>query len=172
MKYQLLSHQGNVLFAHGNHLIPFYPVVPHLEKLLQQYKTVSFQPHITISSFNPAGELYAPERLPYGSLEDSGNETTPDFFSTDRHQTSINSPDDDTSSPLIFDNSQQPPTTLNDQANTIQTDTITPTAPPLGATSYQTSVYSQFRTTRYLRRQPVKDYSTHIPPSKYYFHSG
>ena len=153
-------------------MIPFYPVVPHLEQLFQQYETVSFKPHITISSFNLAGELYARERLLYDSLEDSGNETTPDFFLTDRHQTSINSPDDDTSSSLIFDNSQQQRTTLNDQANTIRTDTITPTLPPLGATSYQTSVYSQFRTTRRLRRQPVKDYSTHIPPSKFYFHSG
>ena len=162
MKYQLLSHQGNVLFAHRNHLIPFYHVVTHLEKLFQQNKTVSFKPHITISSFNPAGEIYAPERLPYDLLEDSGNETTPDFFLTDRHQTSINSPDDDTSSPLIFDNSQQPPTTLNDQGNTNQTDNITPTVPPLGATSSQSSVFSQSRKTCRLRR-PVKDYRTHIP---------
>ena len=56
--------------------------------------------------------------------------------------------------------------------NTNQTDTKTPTAPPLGATSSQTSVYSQSRTTRRLRRQPVKDYRTHVPPSKYYFYSG
>ena len=60
VNYELLSPQGNNLIAHRNHLIPFYPGFPHLEKLLEQYKTVFFNWHITISSFNPFDEFYSP----------------------------------------------------------------------------------------------------------------
>ena len=83
----------------------------------------------------------------------------------------MNSPDEDISSPLIFDNSQQTPTTPTDHTNTNQMDTILPTALPPGATTSQFSVFSQSQTTRRLRRQPVTDYRTHKPPSEIYFHS-
>ena len=118
--YGLLSDQANILFVHRNHSIPFHPVVPHLETHIQPNKTVCFNPHITISLFNPAGEIITAKRTSYDSLENFDNEITSGFILTDNHHTSINSPDEDTSSPLMFDNSQQPPTTPIDQTNTNQ----------------------------------------------------
>ena len=87
VNYELLLRQGEILFAHRNHLIPFNPVVPHLEELVQHYKTASFNPHTTISSFNPADDMLSPEQSTFHLLENSDKETTPDFVLTDRHHT-------------------------------------------------------------------------------------
>ena len=60
VKYDILWNQSKVFFASRNHLNPLYPVVRSLEKLLQQIETVASYPQITISSFNPAEEVYSP----------------------------------------------------------------------------------------------------------------
>ena len=91
---------------------------------------------------------------------------------TDRQHLSINSSDNDISSAAIFDIYQQAPATPIDQLNTNHTDTKPPTAPPLGATFSQFSVFRQSRTTRRLRQLPVKIYRTHVPASRSCFHSG
>ena len=72
----------------------------------------------------------------------------------------------------MLENSQKPHIMAANQKNNNQTDTISPTTPPLDATFSQTSNFSQSRTTRRLRLQPVTPYLTHIPQSKIYIHSG
>ena len=124
VNYELLSHQRKNIFAQRNRLIPFHLVVPHLEKFILHFKMFSFNTHILISSFNPADEGNSPERSPYDSLENFDNETTPDFILTDRHHTSLSSTEEDISSPIMFDNSQQTQTTSFEQTNTNQADTI------------------------------------------------
>ena len=161
--YESLWHQRNTLFAHRYLLIPLYPVVPFSGRLFKQYKTVSIQPHKTISWCNPAVAKYQIERVPYVSIEYSDNDNTPDFTLTDRQHTSINSRDEDTSSSLMLDISQQSPTWPKDETNSKPNDTIPPTVPRLGATSFQTPAFFQSPTVQRPRRQPVKDYRMHKP---------
>ena len=72
----------------------------------------------------------------------------------------------------MLENSQQPPSMSTGQTKQNQIDTMPLTAPALNATSSQTFICSQSRTTHPLRRQPIKNYSNHIHASKIYFQSG
>ena len=64
---------------------------------------------------------------------------------------------------------RQPPPTPTDPTNYNQTDTMSPTEHALDAISFQASTISLFRTTRRVRKQPVKDYRTNEPLSKIFF---
>ena len=140
MSYDLLSHQKKLLLVHRNRLISFHPVVPLLEKTFS--KKNSPNPHTIISSFNPAKEIISPEQSPIDSLEDSDNETTKDSTLTDRCHNSKNAFYEHTSSPIMLDNSQHPPTTPIGQTNIIHTDSKPTTSPPAGNMSAQISVFS------------------------------
>ena len=153
MNYGLLSHHWKKVFVHQNQFIPFYPVVIISKNLIQHYKAVSIIPSITIFSFNPTDETQASGRLPDDSLQKSGNETTIDLMLTDRHQNSKHFPDKETLSPSTLDIFQEPSTTTNDWTK-------------LAAIFCQRFTNSQFRTTRRLRRKPVKNNHTNIPASE------
>ena len=54
-----------ILFAHRNHLILLCAAVFLLELFVDQYETVSFIPHKTLSTFNSAEEIFAQEQSPF-----------------------------------------------------------------------------------------------------------
>ena len=159
VKYEKVAQRAIILFAQQNHLTLYYPSLFFKKNLFSKIKQFFFQSHVTISSGNPADEKCLPKWSPYDSLEDSEKENRTIFTLTDRHHNSLNATDVHTSSPILLDNSQQPLLRQMLIKNN-QDDTLAPTVPPLGATTSQTSVISQFRKTRCLRRQHVKDYRT------------
>ena len=122
------------MFAHRNHLIPFYFITPYLEKLVRKFLTISFNPHITTSPINPTENIHSPERSPYDSFENSGEETTPDPKLLDNVRTPF---DAYLSSPLSFDNSQQIGKDPNIQIKKLQVATIIPPTSPVDTTSSQ-----------------------------------
>ena len=67
VKDELLSLQGKLLFAVWSLLNSFYPIVSHLQKSFEKQKTVSFNPHINLSSFNTAKQTHSPQPLPWDS---------------------------------------------------------------------------------------------------------
>ena len=114
------------MLAHRYDLILFYPITQYLQKLIQKYKTVSFNPNIIISPFNPSENKNSPEKYPYDSLENSDEETTPDTNLIDNERTPF---DANLSPPLSFENSQQIPREPNNQINKPQLDEIIPSTP-------------------------------------------
>ena len=53
VNYELISPKGETLISHRNHLIPYRPISPHLEKLIDSYKNISSTSKLTIIPLIP-----------------------------------------------------------------------------------------------------------------------
>ena len=165
VNYELLSPKGETLISHRNHLIPYRPISPHLEKLIDSYKNKPSDSKLKIIPLNPpllpdtnfndvpstSQAQPSPARLSQPSSNDNPfniNIPMPDF--PHRETQDNNYP----SSPPLFPDT---PPTQNPFDSGFDPNLSNGPTPQI----------SQPRTTR-LRRQPVKDYRTYIPPSKLY----
>ena len=170
------------------------PTIPIIGKINSKYKTVSFNPRITIYPFNPSENIHSPKRSLHDSLGNSDEKTTTDCKLLDNFHTPL---DADVSPPLSFKISQRiprepivqlpnpllaniiPPTSpldatssqnqANSQKKFPELDEVLPPTSQIDATPSQKPTFSQSRLTRRLHRQTLKDYRTNIPLSKKYF---